>query len=155
MGPRGLNLGGARRRRKGQVHGQMHGCRLMFSLEAKAEGRGSKRKESKMENVSEFQGWTNRETWATNLHLDNDQYLQLQCLAWAKDEISNVKIDQAVYELAQRIQNWVEEDLLCYESIKKNHNLWLMLSDIGSLYRVNWTEIADNFLALALSEASA
>jgi len=44
MGPRGLNLGGARRRRKGQAHGQMHGYRLMLILEAKAEGQGSERK---------------------------------------------------------------------------------------------------------------
>ena len=44
MRPRGLNLGVARPRRKGQAHGQMHGYRLSLSLEAKAEGRGSKRK---------------------------------------------------------------------------------------------------------------
>jgi hypothetical protein len=87
----------------------------------------------------EYNGWSNRETWATKLHLDNDQSLNEYAWEFAR------AYDQA-YELGQVIKNWIEEDLLILENIAGNRGLWLMLTDIGSLYRVNWREIAQAYL---------
>lgn len=93
----------------------------------------------------EYNGWTNRETWATMLHIDNDQWLQETAMDYAKTAVEEYD-EQARYELAQTLQNWIEEDLLTLENVAGNKGLWLMLTDIGSLYRVNWREIAENLI---------
>lgn len=106
-----------------------------------------------------YNGWTNRETWATKLHLDNDQWLNDNAWAIARkwEEASQEK---TTYELGQDLKNWVEDDLLIFENITQANSdgdyLWLMLTDIGSLYRVNWLEIAQAYAEeLAQEEANA
>ena len=97
----------------------------------------------------EFNGWTNRETWATKLHLDNDQALNDKAWEYARANASP-------YELGETLKNWIEEDLLTLENIAGNRDLWLMLTDIGSLYRVDWREIAQAYLdEIALESANA
>jgi hypothetical protein len=96
--------------------------------------------------TQEYNGWTNRETWATMLHIDNDEYLQDTAMNYARQEVEEHG-EQARYELAQTLQNWIEEDLLTLENVAGNKGLWLMLTDIGSLYRVNWKEIADSLIS--------
>lgn len=104
--------------------------------------------------TQEYNGWANRETWATMLHIDNDQYLYETAKDYAVTALEEYK-EQARYELAQTLQNWIEEDLLTRENIAGNEGLWLMLSDIGSLYRVNWREIADSLISNVKEEVSA
>ena len=104
--------------------------------------------------IEEYNGWSNRETWATMLHLDNDQALYEIARDYAKREMEE-NSDQARYELAQTLQNWIEEDLLTRENIAGNQGLWIMLTDIGSLYRVNWREIADYLITSISEEVSA
>ena len=103
----------------------------------------------------EYQGWTNRETWATMLHIDNDQVLLESALDYAKTSLDEHPEEGASYCLAESIQYWIEEDLLTRENIAGNEGLWLMLTDIGSLYRVNWREIAENLLSYIKEEVSA
>ncbi len=93
----------------------------------------------------EYNGWSNRETWATKLHLDNDEALNKYAWEYARE------YDHA-YELGQVLKNWVEEDLLTLKNIAGNRDLWLMLTDIGSLYRVDWREIAQAYLDELLKE---
>jgi UDP-2,3-diacylglucosamine pyrophosphatase LpxH len=90
----------------------------------------------------EFNGWTNRETWATKLHLDNDEALNEWAYEFARDW---KETGEAVYTLGDTLKNWVEDDLLTLENVAGNRGLWLMLTDIGSLYRVNWREIAQAY----------
>ena len=109
-----------------------------------------------------YQGWSNRETWATMLHIDNDQALFEIAMDYArtareehrnddpKDPDANVSI--ALYCLEESIKYWIEEDLLTRENIAGNEGLWLMLSDIGSLYRINYQEIADSLISNVLEE---
>jgi hypothetical protein len=87
----------------------------------------------------QFNGWTNRETWATKLHLDNDEALNEYAWEYARANAN-------AYELGETLKNWIEEDLLTLENIAGNRGLWLMLTDIGSLYRVDWREIAQAYL---------
>jgi hypothetical protein len=106
----------------------------------------------------EFNGWTNRETWATKLHLDNDQSLNEYAWEYARDAVAGYDAGQvaSAYDLGETLKNWIEENLLTLENIAGNRDLWLMLTDIGSLYRVNWQEIAQAYIGdIALESASA
>ena len=106
----------------------------------------------------EYNGWTNRETWATNLHIENDESLNNYAREYAIEEIKGHDQGEEInaYHLGQTIKNWIEEDLLTLENIAGNNGLYLMLTDIGSLYRVNWREIAQAYLdQIVLEEAGA
>ena len=97
----------------------------------------------------DYNGWSNRETWATALHIDNDQALLEIALDYAKHKIEDEnKGDEEGYsfDLEATLEGWLVDDLLTLENISGNHPLWLMLTDIGSLYRVNWRELADHYL---------
>lgn len=87
---------------------------------------------------TEYNGWTNRETWATALHINNDEGLLSPIL-----EVSQLHTN--IRELADEIEAFVEE-ILSFDNISTNRNAFLMLTDIGSLYRVNWYEIAGTFM---------
>jgi hypothetical protein len=97
-----------------------------------------------MEN--EYNGWTNRETWAAALHINNDEGLL--------NPINEVaKLHENLNDLADEIQAFINEDVLTFENISTNRNAFLMLQDIGSLYRVNWREIAESFISDAAAVA--
>lgn len=105
-----------------------------------------------------YNGWTNRETWATALHIDNDQGLIESALDYARTEgkeHSDGDFLDARNCLAESLEGWITEDLLTLENISGNHPLWLMLTDIGSLYRVNWRELAEHYLDQVKEEVTA
>jgi hypothetical protein len=109
---------------------------------------------------TEYNGWKNRETWATALHINNDQALyeianDYAVTAWTEHaEDGEGRYVTASDCLADTFESWITEDLLTLENIsanpftgkKANEGLWLMINDIGSLYRVNWQEIAESFI---------
>lgn len=93
-----------------------------------------------------YNGWHNRETWATMLHIDNDRVLLETAMDYARTTIESHKDEEkwdAIYCLEESLMVWITEDLLTRENIAGNEGLWMMLSDIGSLYRVNFGEIAE------------
>jgi len=92
---------------------------------------------------TEYNGWTNRETWAVALHINNDQGLL--------NPINEVaKLHKNLNDLADEVEAFINE-VLTFDNISTNRNAFLMMQDIGSLYRVNWREIAESFI----SDASA
>lgn len=105
----------------------------------------------------EYNGWTNRETWAMALWFDNEFSLYEMAQEYARAEIEGHDKDEEInpYYLAESLKNYIEEDFLTFENVSDNRNLWVMLTDIGSLYRVNWREIAQNYLDEAKNEAVA
>lgn len=97
--------------------------------------------------IEEYNGWTNRETWATNLHIDNDEGLYETMKDYTQTAIEQHDNPQdAIYCLEDTLENWITEDLLTLENLAGNQTLFSMLTDIGSLYRVNWREIATNWV---------
>jgi len=107
-----------------------------------------------MNTEQEYNGWSNRETWATALHINNDQYLYKTAQGYTEATIENhpttddgVGECEAVNCLADTLETWITEDLLTVENISGNQGLFSMLTDIGSLYRVDWQEIAESFLS--------
>jgi hypothetical protein len=89
-------------------------------------------------NEQGYNGWTNRETWATALHIDNDEGLLAPILEVAQ-------LHDNLTDLAGEIEAFISE-VLDFDNVSTNRNAYLMLTDIGSLYRVNWREIAEGYL---------
>lgn len=80
------------------------------------------------------------------LHIDNDQALYEIAMNYTRTAMAENRDEderEVIYSLEDTLMNWITEDLLTRENIAGNEGLWLMLSDIGSLYRVNWGEIAE------------
>jgi len=73
-----------------------------------------------------YNGWTNRETWATNLWLTNDEGMY--------------KFVMYSLHSPQELQEWTEE---LSDEKQESETLTNMFNDIGSMWRVNWKEIFD------------
>lgn len=114
-----------------------------------------------MNAIQEYNGWTNRETWATALHINNDQYLQetasdYALTAWTEHAEDNEERSATSIDcLADTLESWITEDLLTVENIAGNQGLFSMLTDIGSLYRVDWYEIAESFISEVIENEKA
>lgn len=105
------------------------------------------------QNEKRYNGWTNYETWATALWLDNDyathcywQEVTRQCRDAAPQaeqvEKGYWSVEEAArFTLADRLKNEVEEGSPLQEGS--------LYSDLlgAALQEVNWREIADHWLA--------
>jgi hypothetical protein len=96
--------------------------------------------------VEEYNGWSNRETWATKLWIDNDQGLYYHA-----QDMAGGYSNEDKRGLADALEEWITE-LLDMEQVftaspAQRKELIMMASDIGSLYRVNWYEIAESLLS--------
>ena len=106
---------------------------------------------------NEYNGWTNRETWAVMLYINNDEYMQETATEYAQtaaDEHSGEEWDgiSPIGCLAETIEEWITT-LLDFRAYREefgsemSDGLQSMRDDIGSLYRVNWREIAESLLS--------
>jgi len=98
---------------------------------------------SKPMNADEYNGWANRETWAAHLHLSNDESMYLHCMSLVdgKERWSGGDAIEAFCT-----EN-VEMVLFPYEQDWPPTDLWrLFISDVGSLWRVDWQAVAMVFL---------
>ena len=86
----------------------------------------------------EYNGWSNRETWATKLWLDNDRGLYEQVREMASQH-------DTVLGLADGIEELFDE--LWGDGTELAHDTYTMFRDIGSIYRVDWHEIAQSIMA--------
>jgi len=110
-----------------------------------------------------YEGWTNHETWAVALHINNDQGWQQsvhEALKGARedsDPYSLALTDEtrnalAAHRAGEIVKDNVEETLS--ERLSDYHRGVLDLDvysipreDIGSMWRVNWDEIGAAFLS--------
>lgn len=105
-----------------------------------------------------YNGWTNRETWAVALHINNDQGWQEQVLDIVREEIALTDDPEELdaFGIADLIESNVTSlvDPLAYvEEFGDDITLkdWangpgMAARDIGYLDRVNWTELAESFI---------
>ena len=95
-------------------------------------------------NKDEYNGFQNRETWAVNLHLTNDEnlYNEVRDLLKQKYEYKFQKDDALKDYVEELFYNLKENEF----SPKQKELIFNMMSDVGSLWRVNWTEIVKAFL---------
>jgi len=101
--------------------------------------------------MAEFNGYANRETWACNLWLNNDEGLHDECSRLAVRVTNRSEKPDAINELALLLKEYVEGELkdFCMQS-PIDSEIRSMFDDIGSLWRVDWNEIADGFVDAAL-----
>ena len=85
----------------------------------------------------EYNGWSNRETWAANLHMTNDP-------GWdeaMRDAVIESHLGgDAKYATADVIKGVFEEVVdgdIAFEVVE------MILRDVGSMWRINWVEIAE------------
>jgi len=97
----------------------------------------------------EYNGWSNRETWAAMLWIDNEQGLSEQVRFLAEDASHPDEADSPI-SAKTALANAIEElftELFDFENMFENRELYSMREDIGSLYRVDWYEIAEAVLS--------
>ena len=103
--------------------------------------------------IETYNGWTNRETWAVSLHLNNDEGLYYD-LARILEEAFLEDVDGSTREgwisgvssAEDSLSEWVEEILSFgyWEDLGgMPRGIQLMKEDVGSLWRVNWREIVE------------
>lgn len=97
-----------------------------------------------------YNGWTNRETWALMLNITNDQGLA----DTAKDVCDEARFNSERADIALR--DWVD-GLLNWESYEfetgsvQSPELVKMSQDVGSLFRVNWSECVESLSGALVS----
>lgn len=102
-----------------------------------------------------YNGWSNRETWATALHINNTQHLTdyaynllRETFSDSVDESDSESYLTAIYDAQDNLMNWVEDITSDdYWDNQTPYDIRLMRRDIGSLWRVDWREITKSFLS--------
>lgn len=86
-----------------------------------------------------YEGWTNKETWAVKLHWDNNQadysFFTQQAKEFKEEGKSVIDFSDFLKEQLEEIQ----ETVFNGEGTEEARNL---LRDVGSIWRVNYDEIA-------------
>lgn len=102
-----------------------------------------------------YNGWSNRATWLVALHLNNDQQMQSEALRQAEREyrLAVLEADTDILETAQRVDRYATSRVATamqelVESLVRDGEVDLLTSDLmgDTLSRVDWDEIADDFL---------
>lgn len=89
-----------------------------------------------MSNEETYNGWANRETWAFNLHWQNDQGFYGFVLDYARQALEDSE-ELSNYGLGFRVLGYVQEELP-----ELSPELWeLMRGDVGSFWRVDPDEV--------------
>ncbi len=106
-----------------------------------------------------YNGWTNRETWAVALHINNDQGWQESVMEELRATIGDdpnpddENVGMTDWEAGEMVRENVERVITVdgyAEMTGEDHlprELSVIAEDIGSLYRVNWSEIGASFLS--------
>ena len=103
-----------------------------------------------------YNGWTNRETWAWNLLVSNDQYLQEHFVeVCVNARRAHVTTSNPVWPLTEhRVGDWLEDAFneMIHEFQEYDdggHESELVLRrEIGSFWRVNWSEIGEHYMTM-------
>lgn len=92
-----------------------------------------------------YNGWSNRETWAAALHLSNDYDLYRICVALVAD--ADADHGPGSIAAADALKAFVDDATEAVFHDHENGAEWarMMAADVGSFYRVDWSEVAASF----------
>ena len=93
----------------------------------------------------EYNGWTNRETWAVNLHLSNKR----DWYQGAIDKVAGVlraNPETTAVLMGDVLRDYWDTDIFCDPDLELEWEV-IVLRDVGSEWRVNWIEIAGHWIA--------
>jgi len=85
----------------------------------------------------EYNGWANYETWACFLHLSNNE--------GDYKYISEMAEKMSIEELAKFLKEYVTQIKEMVYIGEANSEAKRLIEDLGSLWRVNWLEVAKGF----------
>ena len=113
----------------------------------------------------EYNGWVNRETWCAGLWIGNEEAWYRLVVDTAHEVVSGAlrpkyiptenKRAWYVHELAEWLENYFgPQEVFDWDNVRFNENLYSVLMDIGSLYRVDWHEIAAHYIDGEMEEVS-
>lgn len=115
----------------------------------------------------EYNGWTNRETWAIQLHLSNNEgdYNAMRERAVELVNETDQSVASPVALMADYIKDWTEEvfdSVLTIEpGIFDDHGVSFstqearnFVSDVGSWWRADFYEIAEHWIDEALESVA-
>lgn len=101
----------------------------------------------------EYNGWTNRETWALALHLSNNQgdyeAAVEQAEALVQRDTGNQDTRQSELDMASWIKEWADEaseSVFYPEYGAPTQEARMLVSDVGSFWRVDYDEIAVGYI---------
>ena len=100
--------------------------------------------------TDEYNGRTNRETWAAHLHLSNTEstyyYWNEQAEEiFAEADTYRIAVNRLAHAMAQAVEEVAGS--VFYEPEEATPGGRMMLADVGSLWRVNWFEIAGAWMS--------
>lgn len=113
-----------------------------------------------------YEGWSNRETWSAQLWMTNEEGIyndvsetallvlsgQLADIAPEDGDTIGDALGAARYELSQYIEGMWDEWHAQVLDGEAGQGVRGMVLDVGSLYRVDWCEIAEHWITDAMSE---
>lgn len=103
--------------------------------------------------VEEYNGWSNRETWAFFLHLSHDQGLWEFVEGFTRDQVTGGRV------LPRQIgEDIIEVVEVLWEQFEGAEWVRLMRSDVGSVWRIDTYEVGwhllDSFDLLDVEEVA-
>lgn len=104
-----------------------------------------------------YNGWSNRETWALALHLSNDAGWDAEACEAADDFVADDDELSADYRMARWIEEvWAESVwAMAFNGADSSDFCGMVVQDIGSLWRVDFREIASGYVSDARERVSA
>jgi hypothetical protein len=104
--------------------------------------------------TDEYSGWTNRETWATALHLSNDHGVYLWCSEVAEEACRLAGEHAEQFDLTPNYARWageaIEREVMGAfndtEPMFDPEFVAMVLQDIGSQWRIDWDEVGASFV---------
>lgn len=108
----------------------------------------------KCKELEKYNGWTNYETWAVGLWIDNDEFSQSRAQELGKEMLKNAPKDSNVknkiwtvcetakFRLSEKLKEQYEND---NPLLDKEASLYSDLLN-ASLSDVNWDEVAESYL---------
>jgi len=90
----------------------------------------------------EYNGWSNRETWAANLHLSNDETLYTEAREVAGQDEHGDALQEWIDKLADEVfDTSSSKPFTDFGNAQMSDEVKMMIREIGSLWRVNWREL--------------
>jgi hypothetical protein len=107
-----------------------------------------------------YEGWSNRETWALNLHISNNEgdyrYFTEQAhdfVAAYEDDDAEATREGAIWDFARMLEDWTNEVVgMVVAGELTNEEARNLVSDIGSVWRIDFEEIAAGWIDTEIEE---
>ena len=96
-----------------------------------------------------YNGWSNRETWAWNLLVSNDQYLEEHFVeVCVNARRQTVDLNVTKYRVGDWLKNAFNELIYDFQDNNEHESELVLRREIGSLWRINWSEIGEHYIVM-------